>query len=273
MLCDLCQNEPKQEDSHIIPAFVFRYLKATSPTGFFRGTDEPNRRVQDGPKCKLLGPACEDYFAKYEKIFSEEIFHPVHRLGKNDLAFEYEDWLGKFCVSLSWRALAALMKKGVDNVPFGHGPLLQPALNTWRDFLLGKKADVGCHKQHFLILGDPTSSPSQLDGTELALYIQRATDYNTMHAENMCYVMTKMCRIVVVGTILPEQSNPWANTEVNLQRGKYAPGDFGVSSLLFSFFESAIAETKEGRQRISGTQSDTILKTFERKHGPLPKRS
>jgi len=272
MLCDLCQDEPKQEDSHIIPAFVFRYLKATSPTGFFRTTGEPNQRKQDGPKFKLLGPACEDQFSKYEKIFAEEVFHPVHRLGKNDLTFEYGDWLGQFCVSLSWRALAALMKKGTDHVPFGHGPVLQPALNTWRDFLLGKNTDVGCYKQHFLIFGDPTNFPPQLGGTEFALYIQRATDYNTMHAKDVCYVMTKLCRIMVVGTILAERPNPWVNTEVDLRCGKYRPNDFGVSPLLFSFFETAVGEIKQGRQNISHTQSDTILKTFEKKHGPLLKR-
>ncbi len=160
MLCALCQNYECKEDSHVIPAFAFRWLKRRSLTGYIRGSREPNLRMTDGPKPRLLCPDCEDMFSVWEDRFAKEVFYPVHRDGITDLAFAYGDWLPKFCVSLSWRVL----RHGIDShpglgFPHGHTGLLQPTLDVWRDYLLGRRPEISYHRQHLVILGYSLSLP------------------------------------------------------------------------------------------------------------------
>lgn len=66
MKCVLCDSEECVEDSHVIPAFVFRYLKKISITGHLRGGEQPNLRMGDGPKPRLLGPKGEDLLSVWE---------------------------------------------------------------------------------------------------------------------------------------------------------------------------------------------------------------
>ena len=52
--CRLCLRARPLRDSHIIPAFVYRWQKGTSATGYTRSLERPNVRVQDGPVVPLL---------------------------------------------------------------------------------------------------------------------------------------------------------------------------------------------------------------------------
>ena len=74
--CALCHNVKELKDSHIIPAFVYRWIKETSATGYLRFSENINRRYQDGRKIKLLCLDCEERFNKYETSFSNNIFYP-----------------------------------------------------------------------------------------------------------------------------------------------------------------------------------------------------
>jgi hypothetical protein len=60
MICRLCHQEfvPK-EKSHIVSAFVYRWLKNSSGTGFLRFGPKINQRVQDGIKDYFLCESCE----------------------------------------------------------------------------------------------------------------------------------------------------------------------------------------------------------------------
>jgi hypothetical protein len=64
--CRLCLKQSELENSHIIPSFLYRWLKETSGTGFLRFGRNPNRRVQDGLKEYWLCPTCEDLLGKWE---------------------------------------------------------------------------------------------------------------------------------------------------------------------------------------------------------------
>lgn len=63
--CALCGNEAELELSHILPKFLFRYQKKSSPTGNIRSVVNPNRIVQDGEKLPFLCGGCEDLFSRY----------------------------------------------------------------------------------------------------------------------------------------------------------------------------------------------------------------
>ena len=75
--CRFCLKQGKLENSHIIPSFLYRWLKETAGTGFLRFGRSPNRRVQDGYKDYWLCPNCEDLFSKWETEFAEKVFHPL----------------------------------------------------------------------------------------------------------------------------------------------------------------------------------------------------
>jgi len=58
--CRLCGTHATLHLSHVVPAFVFRWLRKTSGTGHIRSTEEPNLRVQDGMKRFWFCSACEE---------------------------------------------------------------------------------------------------------------------------------------------------------------------------------------------------------------------
>lgn len=73
-LCKYCKENEAIKNSHIIPSFIFEWLKDTSPTGFIRNTVNPNKREQDGPKSPLLCNSCEVNFSEVENSFKKETF-------------------------------------------------------------------------------------------------------------------------------------------------------------------------------------------------------
>jgi len=101
--CYLCNTNYCKQNSHIIPKFIYKWLKDTSATGYIRKGENVNIRVQDGLKIKLLCNECEKSFNKFETIFANKIFYPFHN--SKNVKVNYKDWLFKFSVSVSWRVL------------------------------------------------------------------------------------------------------------------------------------------------------------------------
>jgi 5-methylcytosine-specific restriction endonuclease McrA len=99
--CSFCGSFGDLEESHVLPAFLYRWLRQRG-AGHIRNTETPNRRVQDGLKFPWLCRDCEARFSRYETAFAMKLFHPWQ---KGCEPVEYEDWLLKFCVSVSWRVL------------------------------------------------------------------------------------------------------------------------------------------------------------------------
>ena len=99
-ICAFCNVEDRLRESHVLPAFVYRWLRSRSGVGHIRRTDSPNRRVQDGVKLQWLCDDCETLFSGYETAFATKLFYPWQD-GTNRIA--YNEWLLSFCVSISWR--------------------------------------------------------------------------------------------------------------------------------------------------------------------------
>jgi len=115
-ICALCRNDRPLELSHIIPRFVAKRLKTDSPNPFLRNMMEPNRRLQDAPKKRLLCRECEDRFSRLEDAFSREIFTPTMDGAMIDDLVVTREHRG-FCASLVWRALVlTLERKGQPEV-------------------------------------------------------------------------------------------------------------------------------------------------------------
>src|ERR1700683_5483083 len=141
-VCALCDGEGELRDSHVVPAFVAKWIKETSATGYLRGYQVPNQRMQDLPTTSLLCDECEQRFSVAEKKFAEMIFRPFTD-GRS--RFPYQDWLLYFATSLSWRCLASSNGEGLQDHP-EHRAAVDRAKEAWADFLLGRTDNVGPYR-------------------------------------------------------------------------------------------------------------------------------
>lgn len=72
--CKLCKNVRNLQNGHIVPSFIYNWLKDTSVTGHIRYGETPNVRVQDGFKRFWFCWDCEQKMQKWETQFQQKIF-------------------------------------------------------------------------------------------------------------------------------------------------------------------------------------------------------
>ena len=105
MHCSLCGDKPAIENSHVIPKFIFTWLKETSPTGYLRTTENPRMRTQDGHKGAYLCRDCELRFSKLENHFSKHFFLQAIRDPTEKMPEPVLDDTSMKCVlSIMWRS-------------------------------------------------------------------------------------------------------------------------------------------------------------------------
>ena len=146
--CRLYRKSKILRKSHIIPNFVFKWLKDTSATGVFRPGINSKKRAQDGVKQYLLCDDCEQLFGRWEKKFKDSIFLPLS-LGKSN-RFQYRAWLLKFAASISWRVLDFGYKQDLSHISPMHLNKAKEALEAWRKFLLDERPHPDKYQQHIL---------------------------------------------------------------------------------------------------------------------------
>lgn len=130
-ICKLYEVEAELRESHVYPKFVVDYLKKTG-SNYLRRVTEPNRRLQDAMKPRLLSNRAEQEFSKREKWFAEHVFLPY--LEQNAKSLPYNENLYYFALSFLWRLLVVnLSHPAIIHQPFY--PLLQEAELEWRLFL------------------------------------------------------------------------------------------------------------------------------------------
>lgn len=202
--CALCGQRAPLRASHIIPAFVFRWLRETSATGHMRFGQQPNLRVQDGRKVRMLCDACEQRFSYLESTFARRLFQPLSR--DAGMRVRYQDWLAKFCTSLSWRLLADAhnhLERGFDHLSDGQRLLVASVQEVWRDFLLGRRRDLGPFVQHLLPIDPITafSTPGLPDN--INRYLLRSVEIDLVAGDDTAFAFTKIGRFLVFGFIHP----------------------------------------------------------------------
>lgn len=132
--CKLYGIESELRKSHIVPKFVFDYMKKTGGQ-FLRSYENPNKRVQDGIKKYLLGEKAEQEFSKRERWFSSNIFYPY--LNENLQRFEYDENFAYFIVSVLWRVILDQLEHPSSNEK--KLDFLKEVADEWREFLSASK--------------------------------------------------------------------------------------------------------------------------------------
>lgn len=215
-ICKLCHKKADLKLSHIIPKFIYRWLKETSATGYLRLGQNPNVRVQDGFKESWLCGECEDLLSKWETEFANKLFYPLVQRKKN--SFEYRAWLLKFVVSLSWRALIYMKEIGLPHFSEEQRQEVNPALEVWRNFLLGSIKNPDKYQQHLIPVGiiERHSMPNL--PTNINRYLLRNIDLDLLASNNQAFVYIKIPYFIFIGgiQIKPEQ---WRNTMLHVHKG------------------------------------------------------
>ena len=216
----MCSKVGPLEAGHIIPAFVYRWLKKTSATGHLRGGENPNVRIQDGWKRRWFCRSCEDQIGRFERAFSEELFPLV--VEQRPGPYRHGPWLSRFLASLAWRTLMLHSEEGeaFDFFTPEQKAMVQLAMEQWRAFVHGEASTPGVHELHFIpmgILGDCT-----LDGPlppNINRYTMRSIEIHVASNTAQAFAFVKMGPAVAFGFIQPPPPDTWVGTRVALGEG------------------------------------------------------
>ncbi|MBU2125616.1 MAG: hypothetical protein KKC29_04575 [Alphaproteobacteria bacterium] len=255
--CALCGTHGPLKVSHIVPAFVFRWLRETSSTGHIRAGDAPTRRVQDGLKKRWLCGSCEARFSGLERRFCNELFNPwsagdVRRV-------DYSDWLIRFCASVSWR----ILRHGMDEQPMDHLSEAQQvaargAEETWRRFLLGELPHPGRYEQHLIPFLGPLGGGPQHDLPDnINRYLMRGTGIDVVTMGTGAFTYAKMGRFAVFGMIAPTRDK-WEGTKVNLGAGRLPCLRVVLPGLLREYLKAQALKLKVADRAIPAHQRARI---------------
>lgn len=205
MKCDLDGNESKLCESHVIPKFVYTWMKKTG-AGRLRNTNMINKLVYDGIKKRMLCKQCEDKFAKHEKSFSEKVFHPY--LEDKNLRVKNNDSLKYFVISILWRVLKFYKD---DSTKHKFQKELDDAELEWRKFLLSDE-EVKIYKNiHFILLDE-----SYCGTLESELYFLRAVDIQIVQwEEELGFIYAKFARFMLIGEITGFLEGDFTNTNIS----------------------------------------------------------
>jgi hypothetical protein len=242
--------------SHILPAFLFRWLRETGGTPHIRHSTNPNVRVQDGLKVPMLCDECEKHFNRYETDFSKRLFYPVSE--DSALVVPYGEWLLRYCVSVSWR----ILRHAFDTTTMAafsdeQRDLIQSALNTWSRFLKGEASSPGIHEQHFWQMGAISEHSMPDMPTNANRYLMRAMHMDIAWKSDLVMTYAKMGPFILFGYVQPPKSK-WVGTKIHVRHGVIKPGKFELPGDIYWYIRDKMLEMSSLNQEISATQWDKI---------------
>ncbi|HDY7424663.1 TPA: hypothetical protein RQJ46_004372 [Vibrio vulnificus] len=264
--CALCGTEAKLELSHILPKFLFRYQKNSSPTGNIRSALNPNRVVQDGEKVPFLCGECEDLFSRWETSFANKIFYPYEKGEKSE--FSYNSDLSKFLASLSFRCLKlAYVEDRLDYLDENQILYVPKALDNLASYLLGHNPHPKEQRQ-FLVLLDTAESHSGYVGgikeSEFNLYATRAIEYDVVANEIAIFVYIKFLKFLVLCPVYTHSQRGWRSCRVNHRSGTLRPSSVELNDYVLHRMMEGARRAINSRENISDKQLGIIKKNLDK---------
>jgi hypothetical protein len=240
-------------------------LKGTSVTGHIRFSENPNRRVQDGWKPRLLCSACEQRFGRWEKEFAERVFAPLNALGEEDqVALSYGPWMGKFAVSISWRVLTAYkLIGGLDEFPSAMVTAAGRAQRWWQDFLLDRRPNPGPFEQHMLPVNVIAETTIPSLPPNINRYLSRAVDLYVAYNRTSCIVYAKMGKIVLFGFVAMPHARKWKGTKLRVKNGTFGSDQYELYDMALELMMDQARKMSKAWDSISERQEGKIRTSFE----------
>jgi hypothetical protein len=260
--CRLCGETRQLQESHILPAFVFRWLKETSATGHLRFSQQPNLRAQDGLKLPFLCAACECRLNQWETQFANHVFYPLTQGGPDGTP--YGPWFLLFCASVSWRVLAHefLDGRNIRHVPNSLMPRVARAERTWREFLLGRIARPEGHEHHFLPLGPIESHTFSDMPPNMNRYFLRAVQMEIVSGERTAFTYAKLGPFAILGFISMPASSRWVGTRVFGGQGRTRRPDYIIPSTFVDYVFEKAGRLAAMYDKMSDKQAEKIEEAY-----------
>jgi len=275
--CKLCSKEKPLELSHIIPSFIYKWLKNTSATGYFRDYESPNVRRQDGIKIKLLCGECEDLLNIYETEFSKKIFYKYvsEELDQYGVAqskisyFDYSDWLLRFIISIHWR-IAVTDKLTAEDYGEKLYELKNTQMECWRQFLLKERNNTGVNETYILFLQNLASAfgswPENLSD-KINNYVLRSIDATSASSSTKIALYSKLGPIAFFTTIKPSSMKNVRDIRVKM-RGRIKTAQHldneEINNFIFIDRPNQIAPMYKISEKQQSKINETLLKNPER---------
>jgi hypothetical protein len=258
-VCELCAKHAPLLQSHVLPAFVFKWLKQA---GHIRYAEAPNRRSQDGVKRNWLCRECEDLFNSFETPFASRIFHPYDL--NRSIRIRYGEWMLKFCASVAWRSLLHL-KQDQQVTQFNERQvgLVDDALRTWSRYLRGEYKHTGSFELHLLPFDEIAHTGGHKFSPNINRYLTRAIDINAGSSNSMCFTYSKLGPFAVFGFIQSDHSQQWKGTKVSHRGGWFEPGNYTLPRQLMDFLNERASRTSKAMEKISATQQKKIADSLK----------
>ena len=220
--CALCREGKTLRNSHIIPKFVWKYLKESAGAGGFRIGTNPNKPVQDGFKEKLLCSDCEQKLGRWENSTAKQIFLPMMKKGGG--RFCYDDNFSHFCVSITWRILTCF--KNLNQLKH-----MSPAASTWcniaeeswRNHMQFDGHIDSQFEHHFLPIPAGPATPTKLQNTppNINRYLSRSIDMDVVAVgPDSGIVYAKLCRLLIIGFINISPPHGYKGTKLTYGNGR-----------------------------------------------------
>ena len=130
-------------------------------------------------------------------------------------------------------------------------------------YLIGRRRDLADYDQHLVFFGTPSRTSGLHNDLDLALYLNRAVTHCTFHSDTGSYVFTKLCRIVIVGT-LKDTLRQWRGTRINTTGGVFTFGEQVVSGVMFKWIEDDVCGVQQARGQISDRQHGILDKALKK---------
>jgi hypothetical protein len=262
--CQLCTNITELRNSHIIPKFVFDWLRETSP-GQIRVAHTPNQRIQDGLKVYLLCDDCEGLFSKWEKPFQETIFSPLHALDFDEpVQIHYKEWAVKYAVSVTWRVLSFYkINNELGHLSEKQRNLADEALNTWRSFLRGQVPNTGIFEQHIIPISMVAEHNMPGMSHYLNRYFLRTVDMDVACSSYSAFVYVKMGRLILFGLIQEPHPKVWLGTKLHIRKGIIGGKRFILPTGIDEYINYKASKLEGANNRLSRRQQEKVRQVQE----------
>lgn len=253
--CAFCGTEKDLRVSHVLPAFIYRWLRRRSGTGHIRHTENPNVRVQDGAKQPWLCQDCEALFSITETAFANKAFYAWHD-GKHRIL--YGDWLLRFCVSVSWRVLKFARGKNVSHKYTDEQEnLMNQAEVRWRNFLNGDVPHPGGFEQHLMITDIIESSTAPNLPDNFNRFMTGAVTFDIVGSQKSLMTFAKLGNFIVFG-IVQKGSDKWEGTKVHVKHGVLQPTRTTVPIGILDLLRDKAQKAKDAMAQLSPAQRSKI---------------
>lgn len=260
--CRLCDNEVTLENSHIVPKFIFKHLKKTSPTGFIREAKNPNKPIQDGIKLPFLCGDCEDIFSKWETMFANKIFYPYQN--KESQEFEYEVWLTKYLASVSFRVLVYLYEEtGLDYFSPGMLVYVDKAILNLKSYLLGKTEHPKEQRQLLLLLDFLGPNSIRETPDNFNTYIGRAIDIDVLTTDHDSFIYVKYLKFLHLCPIKLSTNTGWRTARINPKKGILKVQDHELPDYIINKMIKGTSVFTSSQKKVSVKQSGIIQSRIE----------